>query len=92
MSTALAEAGFSVSTATTGMAVLAACLCRTPDVVLLDRSLPVLDGLRVLEAMAHDPRLAAIPVIVTSSVAPTSVRRSIAARWTSSPSRSPRTR
>jgi CheY-like chemotaxis protein len=69
MSTALAEAGFSVSTATTGMAVLGACLCRTPDVVLLDRSLPVLDGLRVLEAMAHDPRLAAVPVILTSSVA-----------------------
>jgi len=69
MSTALGEAGFSVSTATTGMAVLAACLRRTPDVVLLDRSLPVLDGLRVLEAMAHDPRLAAIPVIVTSAVA-----------------------
>jgi CheY-like chemotaxis protein len=68
LSTALGEAGFSVSTATTGMAVLAACLCKTPDVVLLDRSLPVLDGLRVLEAMAHDPRLAAIPVIVTSSV------------------------
>ena len=69
MSTALGEAGFSVSTASTGLAVLAACLCRTPDVVLLDRSLPVLDGLRVLEAMAHDPRLAAIPVIMTSAVA-----------------------
>lgn len=69
MSTALTEAGFSVSTATTGMAVLAACLCRTPDVVLLDRSMPVLDGLRVLEAMTHDPRLSAIPVIVTSAVA-----------------------
>ncbi len=69
LSTSLAEAGFSVTTATTGMAVLAACLCRTPDIVLLDRSMPVLDGLRVLEAMAHDPRLAAIPVIVTSAVA-----------------------
>lgn len=69
MSTALAEAGFSVSTATTGMAVLAVCLCRTPDVVLVDRSMPVLDGFRVLEAMAHDPRLAAIPVIVSSAIA-----------------------
>ena len=69
LSTSLAEAGFSVTTATTGMAVLAACLCRTPDIVLLDRSMPVLDGLRVLEAMAHDPRLSAIPVILTSAVA-----------------------
>ncbi len=69
LSSALAEAGFSVSTATTGMAVLAACLCRTPDVILVDRSMPVLDGLRVLEAMTRDPRLAAIPVIITSAVA-----------------------
>lgn len=68
MSTTLGEAGFSVTTAATGMAVLAACLCRTPDVVMVDRSLPVLDGLRVLEAMAHDPRLAAIPVIMMSPV------------------------
>ncbi len=68
MSSSLGEAGFSVTTAATGMAVLAACLCRIPDVVLLDRSLPVLDGLRVLEAMAHDPRLAAIPVIMMSAV------------------------
>lgn len=69
MSTALGEAGFAVATATTGMEVLAACLRHTPDVVILDRSLPVVDGFRVLEAMAHDPRLAAIPVIVASSVA-----------------------
>lgn len=69
LSSSLAAAGFSVATATTGMAVLAACLCRAPDIVLVDRSMPVLDGLRVLEAMAHDPRLAAIPVIVTSAVA-----------------------
>ena len=69
MSTALAEAGFSVAIATTGMEVLASCLRRTPDVVLMDRTLPVLDGFRVLEAMTHDPRLAAIPVIIGSTVA-----------------------
>ncbi|MDB4960142.1 MAG: hypothetical protein JWP01_141 [Myxococcales bacterium] len=68
LSNALGEAGFSVSVAMTGMAALAECIARIPDVVLLDRSLPVLDGLRVLDAMAHDPRLAAVPVILTSAV------------------------
>ena len=68
LSSALGEAGFSVAIATTGMEVLATCLRRTPDVVLVDRTLPILDGFRVLEAMTHDPRLATIPVIVGSSV------------------------
>ena len=68
LSSALSEAGFSVAIATTGMEVLASALRRAPDVVLVDRTLPVLDGFRVLEAMTHDPRLATIPVIVGSSV------------------------
>ena len=66
MSAALDEAGCTVAIATTGMEVLAACLRRTPDVVLVERDLPVMDGLRVIAEMAKDPELAGIPVIVTS--------------------------
>lgn len=66
MSCALDEAGCSVAIATTGMEVLAACLRRTPDVVLVERDLPVMDGLRVIQEMLADPGLAMIPVIVTS--------------------------
>lgn len=67
MSTSLGEAGFSVATATTGMEALAACLRRTPDVVLIERALPVFDGLGVLEQIVLDPELAAVPVIVMTS-------------------------
>jgi len=66
MSTALDEAGCTVAIATTGMEVLAACLRKTPDVVLVERDLPVMDGLRVLAELAADPCLAMVPVIITS--------------------------
>lgn len=66
MSCALDEAGCTVAIATTGMEVLAACLRRTPDVVLVERDLPVMDGLRVIAEMAADPVLAMVPVIITS--------------------------
>ncbi|MBL9014767.1 MAG: DUF4388 domain-containing protein [Myxococcales bacterium] len=66
MSTALDEAGCTVAIATTGMEVLAACLRRVPDVVLVERDLPVLDGLRLISELANDPLLAMVPVIITS--------------------------
>jgi CheY-like chemotaxis protein len=66
MSTALDEAGCTVAIATTGMEVLAACMRRTPDVVLVERDLPVMDGLRVIAELAADPALAMVPVIITS--------------------------
>jgi CheY-like chemotaxis protein len=66
MSTALDEAGFTVATATTGMEALAACLRRTPDVVLLDRALPMFDGFGVLDQLAQDATLMTVPAIISS--------------------------
>lgn len=66
MSCALDEAGCTVAIATTGMEVLAACMRKTPDVVLIERDMPVMDGLRVIAEMAADPVLAMVPVIITS--------------------------
>lgn len=66
MSCALDEAGCTVAIATTGMEVLAACMRRTPDVVIVERDIPVMDGLRVISEMAADPALAMVPVIITS--------------------------
>lgn len=66
-SSALAEAGFSVATATTGMEAIAACLRKRPDVIVIDRALPVFDGFRVLETLAADSALCTVPVIVTSA-------------------------
>lgn len=44
---------------------------KRPDLVLLDLNLPRISGLEVLEAVAGDPRLASLPILVlTSSEAP----------------------
>jgi CheY-like chemotaxis protein len=67
MSSELAAAGFAVTTANSGVEALAACFRRAPDVILLDRALPVIDGYRVLSTLEVDPQFARIPVIVTSS-------------------------
>ncbi|MDB4963464.1 MAG: response regulator receiver protein [Myxococcales bacterium] len=67
LSTALDSAGFSVATATNGMEAIGACLSRTPDVVLLERDMPVVDGLHVLQEMGRHPELASVPVMLMSA-------------------------
>ena len=66
LSTALGEAGFAVATATNGMEALSACMRQVPDLVLLARDLPVVDGFRALAEIQRHPRLAGVPVIITS--------------------------
>ncbi len=39
----------------------------SPDLVLLDLNLPLLNGHQVLQAIKHDPRTRTIPVIIFSS-------------------------
>lgn len=41
--------------------------CPRPDVLLLDLSLPKLDGHQVLATIKKDPRLASIPVVILST-------------------------
>ncbi|MDX2086382.1 MAG: response regulator [Kofleriaceae bacterium] len=67
MSTELGASGFMVTTANSGVEALAACFRRAPDVILLDRALPVIDGHRVLATLEVDPQFARIPVIMTSA-------------------------
>jgi CheY-like chemotaxis protein len=74
LSTALGNAGFLVYTATNGMEALGAVLSRDPDVVLAERDMPVMDGLRLLEEMGRQPELAAIPFIMMSENATDLVR------------------
>ncbi len=66
MSFAFHDAGFQVATATTGLEALAACLKRAPDVIVLERGLPVMDAFEVMAQLAARPALADIPVIVSS--------------------------
>lgn len=59
------DGGFTVATATTGIQAVAACMREVPDAIVLERDLPVFDGLQVLAELAADPRLRGIPAIVT---------------------------
>jgi DNA-binding response OmpR family regulator len=74
LSTALDNAGFSVATATNGMEAIGACLSRTPDVVLVERDMPVVDGLHVLQEMGRHAELASVPVMMMSADATDLVR------------------
>ena len=64
LSNALGGAGFSVATACNGLEVLGACLRRVPDLVLVDRATPMVDGLQLIERLACDDRFSAVPVVV----------------------------
>ena len=74
LSTSLGVAGFSVATATNGMEAVGACLSRAPDVVLVERDMPVVDGLHVLAEMGRHAELASVPVMMMSADATDLIR------------------
>jgi DNA-binding response OmpR family regulator len=74
LTAALSDIGFSVFSATNGKQGLEVMAEHPPDLVILDYMMPLLDGAGVLKAMRADPKLAAVPVIMTSAV-PESVAR-----------------
>jgi DNA-binding response OmpR family regulator len=67
LSTALGTAGFQVATATNGMEAIGACLTRAPDVAMVERDMPVVDGLHVLQEMGRHAELASVPVMMVSA-------------------------
>jgi len=67
LSTALGGAGFIVATATNGIEAIGACLSKTPDVALIERDMPVVDGLHVLQEMGRHGELASVPVMMMSA-------------------------
>ena len=66
LSTTLGNAGFSVAVVTNGIEALGAALTRTPDVVLAERDMPVMDGLQLLSEMGQHAELAGVPVMIMS--------------------------
>jgi len=67
----LSDAGYEVIPATSGKQAIEYLLAdpdRPPDAVVLDLMLPLVSGWQVLELIRSDPRLAAVPVIVTTGV------------------------
>lgn len=57
-----------------GPAALAGCAARPPRIILLDFSLPIMDGAEVLRRLRGDPALKRIPVIALTAHAMTGDR------------------
>ena len=67
LSRRLERKGFEVLLAEDGAAGLERILSDAPDLVLLDLSLPVLDGFGVLEAVRKNPASKSVPIIVLTA-------------------------
>jgi two-component system cell cycle response regulator DivK len=55
--------GFDVVPASNGMEALERALDAAPDIILMDLSLPVMDGWEATRRLKGDPRTASIPVV-----------------------------
>jgi two-component system, OmpR family, alkaline phosphatase synthesis response regulator PhoP len=64
----LREAGYSVATATDGIAALKKVRTCEPDLIVLDLVLPELDGFAVCEVLRKSPATADVPVIVLTGL------------------------
>jgi CheY-like chemotaxis protein len=68
LETILTDEGYRVRTACNGKQALAKMADATPDLILLDFMMPLLDGAGMLRAMATAPAYQHIPVIMISSL------------------------
>jgi CheY-like chemotaxis protein len=72
----LERAGYTVSTAITGLEALSVARQVHPDVILMDLSMPQMDGLTAAREFKKDPLIANIPLIaVTAHTLPADQRK-----------------
>jgi CheY-like chemotaxis protein len=74
LSAALMNVGYRVHTAWNGALGLEAIAVHSPDLVVLDYTMPVLDGAGVLAAMQANRHLAVVPVVMMSAMSEAIVR------------------
>ena len=74
LSRRLCKRGYSVSLAEDGLQAIARAQSESPDLILMDVSLPELDGLEATRRLKADPATASIPVIVLTAHAMVSDR------------------
>ena len=67
--------GHEVLTANDGSRGFATAQRQTPDVIVLDLMMPVMDGFTALEALRSDERTAEIPVVILSALGSAEVRQ-----------------
>ncbi|MBL8269909.1 response regulator [Steroidobacter sp.] len=70
----LEDEGYRVATAINGKQALARLTELTPDLIMLDYMMPILDGTQTLAAIRKHPTLARVPVIMMSSLEEAAVR------------------
>jgi DNA-binding response OmpR family regulator len=70
----LTHAGHDADVLTSGADAMPSARRQVPDVLILDRMLPGLDGLEVCRAMRSDPTTAAVPIIMLTARAEESDR------------------
>jgi CheY-like chemotaxis protein len=70
LSEILAYEGFETRASPNGQLGLEALEAKRPALVLLDYMMPVMDGMKMLQAMKADPRWATIPVILMTAAPP----------------------
>ena len=75
VSTRLGRLGYEVVVARDGEAGLAQARSLRPDLVIMDLSLPVLDGWEAMRRLRAEPETAAIPIMVLSAHAMPEERR-----------------
>ena len=62
----LREFGFDSRTASTGPAALAAVREQTPDLILVDKNMPGMDGAEVIKALRAQAGLSELPILILS--------------------------
>lgn len=67
LSRRLAKRGYAVTLAEDGLQAIARANAELPDLILMDVSLPELDGLEATRRLKADPATAPIPVIVLTA-------------------------
>jgi two-component system cell cycle response regulator DivK len=67
LSRRLSKRGYEVVMAVDGKEGVDAANAQQPDLILLDMSLPVLDGWEAAEILKHDPATVAIPIIALTA-------------------------
>jgi CheY-like chemotaxis protein len=68
LATMLAQLGYKVRKATSGEMALTAIHAELPDLILLDITMPQMDGYELCEILKKDPKTAEIPIIFVSAL------------------------
>ena len=66
-STILRHFGYEVSEALNGEEGIAKARAERPDLILMDISIPIIDGWEATQVLKHDPATSAIPIIALTA-------------------------